>query len=61
MAPAAAAPKGISPGIRDDGREPPVTWADTRFIPVGVILSVKPRASNDGITTMDVRVEVSNL
>jgi len=38
-----------------------ITREDTRFIPVGVILSVKPRANDDGIINMDVRVEVSNL
>jgi len=38
-----------------------ITREDTRFIPVGVILTVKPRANDDGIINMDVRVEVSNL
>ena len=38
-----------------------ITREDTRFIPVGVTLNVKPRANDDGVTTMDVRVEVSNL
>lgn len=38
-----------------------ITREDTRFIPVGVTLAVKPRANDDGVISMNVRVEVSNL
>lgn len=38
-----------------------ITRESTRFIPVGVTLSVAPLISNEGLVQMDVRVEVSSL